>query len=160
MSKPLTIEELKALQIGDWVWIIDRANSSIGKYYKIVDGTAYAPRVNFLRVISGMFDYAFRFFDYGATWTAYKNREQAEGKDEYMVERIEKAYEHNVTECKRCMNIVDMKHQFAMESMKEHIRKETAKEILTTLKDWCNRNTPIAVDIQELAEKYGVEVDE
>lgn len=81
MSKPLTIEELKSLEVGEWVWIIDKENSNIGRYYKTVDGTAYAPRVNFLRAVSGAFDYAFGFADYGKTWLAYKNKEMAEGKN-------------------------------------------------------------------------------
>lgn len=39
------------------------------------------------------------------------------------------------------------------------LRMKTAKEILTTLKGWSNRETPLIADIQELAERYGVEVE-
>lgn len=46
-----------------------------------------------------------------------------------------------------------------LEDEKKEIRKETAKEILTTLKAWGDRETPLTVDIQELAQKYGVEVN-
>lgn len=152
MSKPLTIEELKALPVGDWVWVVNLQEKS-GVYHR----KSFNSDKELLVISIAMA--GFPYYNYGKTWIAYKNKEQAEGKDENMIERIEKAYEHNVAECERCMNKVDMKHQFAMESMKEHIRKETAKEILTTLKDWFDRNTPIAVDVQEIAEKYGVEVD-
>ena len=33
MSKPLTIDELKALPVGDWVWITDSYNRQA--YWKI-----------------------------------------------------------------------------------------------------------------------------
>ena len=39
-------------------------------------------------------------------------------------------------------------------------RKETAREILKTLWDWKDRETTLQCDLYELAEKYGLEVDE
>lgn len=73
--KPLTIEELKALQSGDWVWI--KSNGK-GRYYQKCKDffnsfVAYAD-------ISTKFHYS----DYGKTWLAYKNKEQAEAKGEIL----------------------------------------------------------------------------
>ena len=46
------------------------------------------------------------------------------------------------------------------EVVKDIVRKETAREILKTLWDWKDRETTLQCDLYELAEKYGVEVDE
>lgn len=43
---------------------------------------------------------------------------------------------------------------------KEQVRKDTAKEILQQLVEWNNRETLLMEDIQELATKYDIEVDE
>lgn len=83
--KPLTIEELKALQVGDWVWIVDTerqkqiyvrkdAECAIDVIIEnLEDEFAYTTADEF-----GAFDYSF----YGKTWLAYKNKEQAETKGE------------------------------------------------------------------------------
>lgn len=47
---------------------------------------------------------------------------------------LEKAYDHNTEECKRCMNKVEFKQQCAEEVLKEQIRKETAKQIIGELR--------------------------
>lgn len=64
----LTIEELKALQVGDWVWVIgiehkfnEYAQIKYNSQEKWVDGT-----------------YEYLYFNYGKTWVAYKNKEQSE----------------------------------------------------------------------------------
>lgn len=64
--KPLTIEELKALEVGDWVWLIDlKLGVNTGYEQKDEDFNEYAD-----------------FSNYGKTWLAYKNKEQAEAKGE------------------------------------------------------------------------------
>lgn len=74
----LTIEQLKALPVDEWVFIIVKSTDTYSLYSK---GTYARKR------ISG--DDIFRFetiealpakfyFDYGITWIAYKNKEQAE----------------------------------------------------------------------------------
>lgn len=75
MSKPLTIEELKALQVGDWVWVINLCKNR-GTYRRI---TAF-PSARGL-----YFDKIFDYEDYGRLWLAYKNKEQAEA-EEYKIE--------------------------------------------------------------------------
>lgn len=81
--KPLTIEQLKELQVGDWVWIIVLSfdgvnNPHKGDYYRIhpylMDG----------ELSCGWRGYttAFKYSDYGDKWLAYKNKEQAEAKGE------------------------------------------------------------------------------
>lgn len=71
--KPLTIEQLKALEIGDWVWITD-VNSNLGDYAR-----------KSVRFDENEFQYetietydAYDYSDYGTKWLAYKNKEQAE----------------------------------------------------------------------------------
>lgn len=83
--KPLSVEELKALEVGDWVWIVDFAERIqfyarhdeeceivlIGE--SMADEWAYTTADSF-----GAYDYS----HYGTTWLAYKNKEQAEAKGE------------------------------------------------------------------------------
>lgn len=80
--KPLTIEELKALEVGDWVWVkvlkpdYPRRDYD-GEYCRItppyIDGLCYGWQG------SGGF---YKYEDYGICWLAYKNKEQAEAKGE------------------------------------------------------------------------------
>ena len=80
MSKPLTIEELKSLEIGEWVWVKFVIENSIDK--------EYASREKYFQIIDPENDTAIRFnrfvpmpySTYGNTWVAYKNKEQADGK--------------------------------------------------------------------------------
>lgn len=70
MNKPLTIDELKSLETGDWVWlvklqpikfhkyVIKRGNSKTWFSYDAFDSIQYS--------------------GYGKTWLAYKNKEQEE----------------------------------------------------------------------------------
>lgn len=69
--KPLTIEQLKALEVGDWVWV----EHGIHKLYcKIYNNTR-----DLLGIGGNTYlDYS----DYGTKWLAYKNKEQAEAKGE------------------------------------------------------------------------------
>ena len=64
--KPLTIEQLKALEAGDWVWVVDLYSGVNSGYVQIDD--------NFVDCVD--------FSDYGTNWLAYKNKEQAEAKGE------------------------------------------------------------------------------
>lgn len=79
--KSLTIEELEALPIGDWVWVKvlkpDYSSRDYnGEYCRIVppytDGLCYGWQG------SGGF---YKYSDYGSKWLAYKNKEQAEAED-------------------------------------------------------------------------------
>lgn len=69
MSKPLTIEELKTLPVGEWVWVIFTWTKWQGEYMTID---------NLCVCDSSQNEYLYS--DYGKTWVAYKNKEQAEGK--------------------------------------------------------------------------------
>ncbi len=80
-NEPLTVEELKALEYGDWVWIVILKK---GQYHDFSDMGYYEK--------SAMFDSDERFVGwrgygtcflyeyYGVCWIAYKNKEQAEAK--------------------------------------------------------------------------------
>ena len=66
--KPLTIEELKALEVGDWVWIVHNTHKS--SYLKKVSNN------------ENQFEFSwFSYSDYGTKWLAYKNKEQAEAEE-------------------------------------------------------------------------------
>lgn len=76
--KPLTIEQLKALKVGDWVWVVntEKQESMYAKFshcYNSFGRMAYC----FETV-----GYTFHLFeeDYDTKWAAYKNKEYAEGK--------------------------------------------------------------------------------
>lgn len=75
MSKPLTIDELKALEVGDWVWV---ESNTYGKTYAVVDDTDKDGLLLNAISLFGWLAYA----DYGTNWLAYKNKEQAEIKGE------------------------------------------------------------------------------
>lgn len=73
--KPLTIEQLKALPVGEWVYIVD-LRTNYGLYirkYKASNTTEY---------FVGSSHTGFRYSEYGKTWLPYKNKEQAEAKGE------------------------------------------------------------------------------
>lgn len=86
--KALSIRKLKGIKAGDWVWIkgIKGDDTLInlyenGAYYQVAAVSSEYKDSNFEAV--SMFP-AFRtilnYADYGKTWFAYKNREQAECK--------------------------------------------------------------------------------
>lgn len=72
--KPLTIEQLKALEVGDWVWIVC-----------CIAGT-YATKINqnekYLEYQTITGKSYLNYSDYGTKWLAWKNKEQAEAKGE------------------------------------------------------------------------------
>lgn len=77
MSKPLTIDELKALEVGDWVWIIDNDR----KGYAQVEVSKAIGDKGF--IMPNKRSYGFGYYDtYGTKWLAYKNKEMAECKGE------------------------------------------------------------------------------
>lgn len=72
--KPLTIEQLKSLEVGDWVWIVTKGNK--GFYGQIDEDTDD----NALCIHSDFMPFVYR--NYGTKWVAYKNKEMAEAKGE------------------------------------------------------------------------------
>lgn len=71
--KPLTIEELKALHVGDCVWIIRCKNRH--KERATVESQLNGEAI----LLSGDIFYCdFIYYYYGITWTAYKNEEMTE----------------------------------------------------------------------------------
>ena len=86
MSKPLTIKELKALPLGEWVWIVDKETPQHTGYYKI---DLFA--VSHLHLVQGLSKAVIPFSTYGTEWFAYKNKEEAEGK--YDIAKYKEFYE-------------------------------------------------------------------
>ena len=129
MNKPLTIEQLKALQVGDWVWIKFEEDNPIDK--------RYASQERYFQIIEPENDTAIRFnnyvpmqyADYGTKWTAYKNKEEAEGVDD--IER-----EAQIAMAK---NIFQEMYD---------IVNESHDEVITVTAD----------DVKRIAKRYGVEV--
>ncbi len=81
-TKPLTIEQLKELKEGDWVWLIDKENNS-AQYAYIVqqftkDGVHKTCQYNDTYMWDLNHRYVYEYADYGIKWFAYKNKEQAE----------------------------------------------------------------------------------
>ena len=70
--KPLTIEQLKSLEMGDWVWIVEY-NGTFCYYAKIenTNGSCFS-----------LDNTDLYYSNYGTKWVAYKNKEQAECKGE------------------------------------------------------------------------------
>ena len=76
--KPLTIDELKSLEPGEWVWVIHKIRGE--RYCKIKDNSD-SEGIYLCIGEKGFTDLWF-FTDYGTKWLAYKNKEQAECKGE------------------------------------------------------------------------------
>lgn len=76
--KPLTIEQLKKLEVGDWVWIVS-LEKNVGVYSKIEEYIDPITMRQFtqLKGLRGL-----SYDNYGKKWLAYKNKEQAEAKGE------------------------------------------------------------------------------
>ena len=84
MNKPLTIEELKALKEDDWVWVVVKENA----YPKSAQETGYCMIGQSKDGIGCGYMCKVLYTDYGKTWIAYKNKEQAEGKDDELVKEV------------------------------------------------------------------------
>ena len=76
-------------------------------------------------------------------------------------EKIEELYRHNIEECEACMKKLDFKREQELEFIKEAVRKETAKDILTEWKIDDDESGAFArLLILSLARKYGVVIGE
>lgn len=71
--KPLTIEQLKELEVCDWVWIVSPYHKQDGMYLQ-----KYSKDDEFFKATSTEVIIDRRYSDYGKTWLAYKNKEEAE----------------------------------------------------------------------------------
>lgn len=78
MNKPLTIKELKSLEVGDWVWVVSNT-------YKSLLGYVYKQDIELDKSLNEVFAFSLHgsfwtmdYSNYGKTWLAYKNKEQAE----------------------------------------------------------------------------------
>ena len=76
MSKPLTLKELKSLEVGEWVWIVNKENNK--GYYALI--TAKCRQV-FAVITAVTTDTPHYFYDYRDKWIAYKSKEESDGKD-------------------------------------------------------------------------------
>ena len=83
--KPLTIDELRALKAGDWVWVIIKQPVAgdfphDGRYYQSAN-YEFMKNKNKGHVFNG-YSRFYPYSAYGTKWVAYKNKEQAEAKGE------------------------------------------------------------------------------
>ena len=72
LNEPLTLDELRQMQIHDWVWIdVFHSKEAVSSYYRKYDG--YKKDEIFWCGYPGL---GFRFFyeDYGKTWLAYRQK--------------------------------------------------------------------------------------
>ncbi len=88
--KPLTIDELKALKVGDWVYI-QALTTETSPEFDLQDTEFYyrvAERQDdtFFEVVGGelVARHYLDWDDYGTKWLAYKNKEQAEAEGEIL----------------------------------------------------------------------------
>ena len=112
-----------------------------------------------------------QYADYGTKWTAYKNKEQAEGEYDSLVvenevlkrdkENLERTIEE-MNEVLEANGITIDSDGNVNDSQVEEAKKQTAKEIIQIMKQvQAMFYDKEYVAIQNLiAEKYGVEVDE
>lgn len=76
--KPLSIEQLKALEFGDWVWVVSNEHEETRKYYakKCKNPEGLNERIFISFYTTG--SWVHFIGHYGKTWVAYKNKEQEE----------------------------------------------------------------------------------
>lgn len=75
--KPLTIDELRNLEVGDWVWVITEHYS---RYVWIFNTEGECLHYQYSDIENRVLTLS--YYDYGTKWLAYKNKEQAESKGE------------------------------------------------------------------------------
>lgn len=80
--------------------------------------------------------------------------------EEKLQANLEKAYEHNEDECKRCITKVEAEQSLLLDETEKRVRQETAKELLQELFDEAMRYGKTTDGIEWMAKKYGVEVKE
>lgn len=178
MSKPLTIEQLKALEVGDWVWIelkdkftlkcndviYDYKCSNKSLYFQVANA---CDNVDRLTLLTPYEDYSLflSYSDYSKTWLAYKNKEQAEGEydsravENEVLKRDKENLERTLEEINTALygaNIIIDSDGNIHDKRVEEAKKQTAKEILQEV--WNTGGTILA--IKQIAQKYGVEVEE
>lgn len=175
--KPLTIEELKKLEVGDWVWLIDKVGDT-KSYWSISENTNEYLFVYQECYCFGTLNYA----EYGTKWLAYKNKEQAEGKeDSIKILEAENERLHDY-KCKLEKELTERgfaeyahgNFRLLSDEEREEVRKDTAKEILQEVFNncLCYRQPPLSrfadfnkgvetilEEILSIADKHGVEVD-
>lgn len=78
MNKYLTLRELNSLEEGDWVWVIDLTTNT-GSYKQVNDVCKEEEWIWFEEDC-----YASHYSDYNKGWIAYKNKEFAEAKGEFV----------------------------------------------------------------------------
>lgn len=80
--KSLTLDEIKTLQKGDWVWIVDKQMNA-DLYGRFTHSSLCFGELMFYYDTAG-YSMQMPEKDYGKTWFAYKNKEQAECAGEYL----------------------------------------------------------------------------
>lgn len=154
------------MPIGEWVWVIDKCIYGNGIYCTIDCQDDDEP----ICILSSRINtQVYKFDDYGKTWTAYKNKEQAEGEYDSLAVELEGTIEE-INEALKTNGITIDGDGNVTDSRVEQAKKQTAKEILQEL-----YNLPVCTHstigtgqytfgrrfVKDWAKsKYGVEVDE
>lgn len=106
--KPLTIEELKALKVYDWVWIkwLDiPEDTQIGYYQKKLPLNENVVDDYFAIPFSIGLELAYK--DYGIKWLAYKNKEQAEAIEDRFTRKDSTYYEKALVRLQELENKIE-----------------------------------------------------
>ncbi len=169
----LTIEQLKDLEVGDWVWLILKDGK--GYYDQIIDMWVGDGWMLFKKAVSMQF-----YSKYGKTWLAYKNKEEAEGKEDIDSlavenevlkqdkENLERTIEE-INEALKANGITIDSDGNIHDSRVKEAKKQTAKAIIEEIKGdmaiaTYTFNPMLASELKtiylRLEKEYGVEVDE
>lgn len=132
--KPLTIEQLKSLEVGDWVWIvIDNLEEELcchTSYYKLVKKIHYDIGIDTLSFTGVEEDPELALSIYGTKWLAYKNKEQAESKGEIVelpcirkviADNMEKYHVYYIGRCGLYENAITYDWSDNYEQAKRHL---------------------------------------
>ena len=127
--KPLTIDELNALQVGDWVWVVDE-DFKDGRYREITIQNEIEPTLFYVSSYSNPAK-VYNYSDYGKTWLAYKNKEQTEAKGDLYQTAFElilqDVYENrlqaDILSCSSCPFMFELFDGFENQGLYEDCKK-------------------------------------
>ncbi len=122
--KPLSIEEIKKLNCGEWLWIVDDRHK-LGDYWCKTCSNDGKP--HWWSADDNQFHKEYPYSDYGKTWVAYKNKEQAECDNSYDLLKVK--YEIVLKEYAKLKRKAT-KYNFMTKTIDKEITKQAEQKLI------------------------------
>lgn len=118
--KPLTIEEIKQLKENEWLYIVS-------DIYKTTYWNVIFINTDFIIMYTTYGSKQFKFEEYGKTWVAYKNKEQAECDNSYDLLKVK--YEIVLKEYAKLKRKAT-KYNFMTKTIDKEITKQAEQKLI------------------------------